>query len=126
MVTRDEYVAGLHEVFDPIGKQIAWLHSNEVIEGQPFSKTAANFNDVRAMAAIVGHVEIITVYDGEVNALGQALNGPTGVVSLDNQLEVDCVSAVIDDNAVANTMEIDVYNAVLARGAAAWREAPAT
>lgn len=130
MVTREEYVQGLHEVFDPIGRDVAeckqrlrggdtapgqrhefmdmlqgidadahdtqyrvrggdtaegqrhagfdmlqgidydvqtlagqvnHLYSNEVIEGQPYTKTAANFNDTRAIGADVTEIKDVVV-----------------------------------------------------------------
>lgn len=61
---------------------------------------------------------IVTVYDGDLNPLGLALDGPTGVIGLADQNEQACVEAVIDDNTAVNQVQIDVYNAVLARGVA--------
>jgi hypothetical protein len=63
---------------------------------------------------------IITVYDND-SAVGMALDGPTGVVGLNNEHELNCVKAVIGEDSVANSTEILRYNEVLARGAAALR-----
>lgn len=52
------------------------------------------------------------------NQTGLAFDGPTGVVSI-SEAEVPLIQAVIDDNTVANYIEVDGYNAVLARGAKA-------
>jgi hypothetical protein len=59
---------------------------------------------------------ILTVYDAAMNPLAQALDGPTGVVVLTDPVEADCVRAVIDADDMVNQVQIDVYNAVLARG----------
>jgi hypothetical protein len=59
---------------------------------------------------------IVTVYDGQLNAVALALDGPTGVVVLANPDEQACVEAVIDTDTAVNQAQIDVYNAVLARG----------
>jgi len=63
---------------------------------------------------------LMTVYDN-VSPIGMALDGPTGVVGLLNPDEMARVEAVIgaSDN-IANTLEIDTYNQVLARGAKLW------
>jgi len=114
-VTKDEMQAMLDATIGPLKDQVDYLYRNEVIEGQPFSKTAANFNDVRAMAEGVAHLRIITVYN-DVSPIGLALDGPTGVVGLNDQNEADLVAAVIDEDTVANTLQVDVYNQVLARG----------
>lgn len=59
---------------------------------------------------------IITIYDGNMKPLGQALDGPTGVIGLYNPDEASAVAAVIDGDGMANQAQIDVYNAVLRRG----------
>jgi hypothetical protein len=46
-------VTSLSKTVDKLAKQVAWLHLNETngaVEGRPFTKTAANFNDTRAIA----------------------------------------------------------------------------
>lgn len=59
---------------------------------------------------------VLTVYDGNLNPTGLAFDGPTGVVGLLNDDEVDAVNNVIDGNDAVNQVQIDRYNAVLARG----------
>jgi D-alanyl-D-alanine carboxypeptidase len=59
---------------------------------------------------------VLTVYDSAMKATGLVFDGPTGVVPLRDDNEVACVRAVIDENDAVNAVEIDVYNAVLARG----------
>jgi len=58
---------------------------------------------------------ILTVYDAKMNPLGQALDGPTGVITLANPDEANAVQAVIDNDNMVNGAQIDIYNAVLAR-----------
>jgi hypothetical protein len=120
-VTKDEMQAMLNATIKPLQDQLNFLYSNEVIEGQPFSKTAANFNDVRALAKDVAHRRIITVYN-DVSPIGLALDGPTGVVGLNDPGEAELIGAVIDEDTVANTMQIDAYQQVLGRGVDAFRK----
>jgi hypothetical protein len=59
---------------------------------------------------------ILTVYDGNLQPTGLVFDGPTGVVGLRDDTEVDAVNAVIGDDLSVNQVQIDRYNAVLARG----------
>lgn len=128
--TGDQYRAIMAILDGPLQGCISWLTSNDPMHFE----IDADADQLARVAESLGGASpspspepepikdddmprrIVTVYDNELNAVAQALDGPTGVVVLFNPDELAMVQAVIDDDTMVNQTQIDAYNEVLRRG----------